>query len=479
MSEADAAGEPVLVLGGGSNVVVADEGFPGTVVEVATRGIEPDLDDDVEASCSGATVKVAAGEPWDPFVTLATERRWAGIEALAGIPGYVGATPIQNVGAYGQEVSQTIASVRVWDRRLRGVRTFAAADCGFGYRTSRFKQDPDRHVVLDVTFQLPLGTYGPPIEYAELARTLNLEVGERALIGSVREAVLTLRSRKGMVLDAERPRHLERRLVLHQPGAPSERGPRRRAGVAAARRIRQDERGLADRARGLRARATATSDVALSTKHTLALTNRGGATHRQTSSRSPARSATAYARSSASPSSTSPSSSDRSCSCRIGGRPFVVLVRATPLTREAHIMREIIVTEFISLDGVVEAPGGEEGFKHTGWTVDIDARRHDVRLQVRGDRGRRGARHGTPDLRRLLGGLARPGRRLRRPLQHHAEVRRLHHAQRPDLEQHPGPRQRRRARGAQGRRRRPAARAGQRRRWRRACTTPGWSTSGG
>ncbi len=105
VSEADAAGEPVLVLGGGSNVVVADEGFPGTVVEVATRGIEPDLDDDVEASCSGATVKVAAGEPWDPFVTLATERRWAGIEALAGIPGHVGATPIQNVGAYGQEVS--------------------------------------------------------------------------------------------------------------------------------------------------------------------------------------------------------------------------------------------------------------------------------------------------------------------------------------------------------------------------------------
>ena len=98
------------MLGGGSNVVVADEGFPGTVVEVATRGIEPDLDDDVEASCSGATVKVAAGEPWDPFVALAVEKRWAGIEALAGIPGHVGATPIQNVGAYGQEVSQTIAS---------------------------------------------------------------------------------------------------------------------------------------------------------------------------------------------------------------------------------------------------------------------------------------------------------------------------------------------------------------------------------
>jgi UDP-N-acetylmuramate dehydrogenase len=198
---ADAAGEPVLVLGGGSNVVVADDGFPGTVVEVATRGIQSDLDDDVEASCSGATVKVAAGEPWDPLVALAVEKRWAGVEALAGIPGHVGATPIQNVGAYGQEVAQTIASVRVWDRTLRGVRTFASADCGFGYRTSRFKKDPGRHVVLDVTFQFRLGTYGPPLEYAELARTLNLEVGERALIESVREAVLALRARKGMVLD--------------------------------------------------------------------------------------------------------------------------------------------------------------------------------------------------------------------------------------------------------------------------------------
>src|SRR5690242_20005613 len=205
VASADAAGEPVLVLGGGSNLVVADAGFDGTVVEVATRGIESDIGDDVDASCSGATVTVAAGEPWDPFVALATERRWAGIEALAGIPGHVGATPIQNVGAYGQDVSQTIASVRVWDRQLRGVRTFAAADCGFGYRTSRFKRDPGRHVVLDVTFQLRLGTYGPPIEYAELARTLNLEVGERALIGQVREAVLALRTRKGMVLDADDP----------------------------------------------------------------------------------------------------------------------------------------------------------------------------------------------------------------------------------------------------------------------------------
>ena len=131
VSAADAAGEPVLVLGGGSNVVVADEGFPGTVVEVATRGITSDLDDDVDASCSGATVKVAAGEPWDPFVALAVERRWSGIEALAGIPGHVGATPIQNVGAYGQEVSSTIREVVAYDRVEGRTVVLAAEECAF------------------------------------------------------------------------------------------------------------------------------------------------------------------------------------------------------------------------------------------------------------------------------------------------------------------------------------------------------------
>jgi UDP-N-acetylmuramate dehydrogenase len=277
---ADDAGEPVLVLGGGSNVVVADEGFPGTVVEVATRGIESDLDDDVEASCSGATVKVAAGEPWDPFVALAVEKRWGGIEALAGIPGYVGATPIQNVGAYGQEVSQTIASVRVWDRTLRGVRTFAAADCGFGYRTSRFKKDPGRHVVLDVTFQLRLGTYGPPLEYAELARTLNLEVGQRALIESVREAVLALRTRKGMVLDPTDHDTWSAGSFFTNPvvapdavpeGAPA--WPQRDGSVKTSAAWLIEQAGFS-KGYGLDIRGGRSS---LSTKHTLALTNRGGA----------------------------------------------------------------------------------------------------------------------------------------------------------------------------------------------------------
>ena len=277
VSAADAAGEPVLVLGGGSNLVVADEGFAGTVVEVATRGIESDLDDDVEASCSGATVKVAAGEPWDPFVAMAVERRWSGVEALAGIPGNIGATPIQNVGAYGQEVSQTIASVRVWDRKLRGVRTFASADCGFGYRTSRFKQDPGRHVVLDVTFQLPLGTYGPPLEYAELARTLNLEVGQRALIESVREAVLTLRTRKGMVLDPTDHDTWSAGSFFTNPVVAPEAVP------ADAPAWPQPDGAVKTSAAWLIehagfAKGYGSASVSLSTKHTLALTNRGTAT---------------------------------------------------------------------------------------------------------------------------------------------------------------------------------------------------------
>jgi UDP-N-acetylmuramate dehydrogenase len=274
---ADAAGEPVLVLGGGSNVVVADGGFDGTVVHVATRGIVSDLDPDDEASCSGATVRVAAGEDWDAFVALAGSSRWAGIEALSGIPGLVGATPIQNVGAYGQEVSQTIASVRVWDRVLRGVRTFANADCGFGYRTSRFKADPGRHVVLDVTFQLRLGTLGSPLAYAELARTLNLEVGQRATLESVREAVLTLRCGKGMVLDTADHDTWSAGSFFTNPvlpadaipdGAPAWPQPDGSVKTSAAWLIEHAGFG----------KGYGDGPVRLSTKHTLALTNRGGAT---------------------------------------------------------------------------------------------------------------------------------------------------------------------------------------------------------
>ncbi len=280
---ADEAGDPVLVLGGGSNLVVADEGFRGVVVEVATSGITPDVADG--ASCGGAMVTVAAGEVWDDVVAAAVDRGWVGIEALSGIPGSTGATPIQNVGAYGQEVSQTIASVRVWDRVLRGVRTFATADCGFGYRHSRFKADRldpwgGRHVVLDVTFQLRQGDLGAPVAYAELARTLGVEVGERAALREVREAVLGLRRGKGMVLDADDHDTWSAGSFFTNPfvdpadlpdGAPAFAQPDGRVKTSAAWLI--DNAGFG-RGHGLDRGGRA----ALSTKHTLALTNRGGAT---------------------------------------------------------------------------------------------------------------------------------------------------------------------------------------------------------
>ncbi|HEY0240391.1 MAG TPA: UDP-N-acetylmuramate dehydrogenase, partial [Friedmanniella sp.] len=192
----DAAGEPVLVLGGGSNLLVGDAGFGGTVVLVSTRGVSQDV-----ASCSGAVATVAAGEPWDPFVALTVANGWTGMEALSGIPGSVGATPIQNVGAYGAEVGQHITTVRTLDRSTGKVRTLFAVECGFGYRTSVFKTHPGRYVVLDVTFQLRLASLSAPVRYAELARVLGVEVGARVPAAQVRDAVLALRASKGMVLD--------------------------------------------------------------------------------------------------------------------------------------------------------------------------------------------------------------------------------------------------------------------------------------
>ena len=193
---ADATGVPALVVGGGSNLVVSDDGYPGTVVVVRTRGLAVEAD-----TCGGAWVTVAAGEPWDDVVAHAVASDWAGLEALSGIPGSTGATPIQNVGAYGQEVAQTIARVRAFDRVDGTHRTFPAVDCGFGYRTSRFKAEPGRFLVLDVAFQLRLSATSEPVRYAELARTLGVEAGARAPLADVREAVLSLRRGKGMVLD--------------------------------------------------------------------------------------------------------------------------------------------------------------------------------------------------------------------------------------------------------------------------------------
>lgn len=284
VAEADAAGTPVLILGGGSNLVVADDGFAGRVVQVATRGVTADADCPDDLACLGAvTVSVAAGEPWDAFVARAVESGWVGVEALSGIPGSVGATPIQNVGAYGQSVSETIAQVRVYDRVLKGVRTFAAADCGFGYRWSRFKADPSRHVVLGVTFLFKQGTLGAPVAYAELARALGVQAGERAPLADVREAVLGLRRGKGMVLDAADHDTWSAGSFFTNPvveaavadalpdDAPRWPQPDGLVKTSAAWLIEH-----AGFAKG-HTSARVGPRVGLSTKHTLALTNRGGA----------------------------------------------------------------------------------------------------------------------------------------------------------------------------------------------------------
>ena len=197
VADCDSRGEPVLVLGGGSNVLIADEGFDGTVVKVATRGVRAEA-----ADCSGAQLEVAAGEVWDDLVARAVAAQWSGMETLSGIPGSVGAVPIQNVGAYGAEVATLIQRVRTWNRAEGAIRTFAAAECGFGYRDSRFKREKGRHLVLRVDFQLPLGELGQPVRYPELARSLGVEVGQRSPAARVRETVLAIRRRKGMVLDA-------------------------------------------------------------------------------------------------------------------------------------------------------------------------------------------------------------------------------------------------------------------------------------
>ena len=199
--DADAAGEPLLLLGGGSNVVVSDEGFPGTAVllRAGSDGLGFGRGGDGRVA-----VTVPAGMDWDAVVEATVAQGWAGIECLSGIPGAAGATPIQNVGAYGQEVSHTIVEVAAYDRVERRRVSFRADECGFGYRSSRFKGN-DRWVVLSVAFVLREGGDSEPVRYAELARTLGVDVGDRVPLPLVRSAVLELRRGKGMVLDPADP----------------------------------------------------------------------------------------------------------------------------------------------------------------------------------------------------------------------------------------------------------------------------------
>ena len=278
VSAADAAIKRCLVLGGGSNLVVADDGFRGTVVEIATTGVTADVEGD-DPTCGGAMVTVAAGESWDAFVGHGGPAAGGSASRPSpGIPGLVGATPIQNVGAYGQDVSQTIASVRVWDRKFqRRTARSPTPTVGSDTVTSRFKADPGRHVVLEVTYQLRQGDLGTAVEYAELARGLGIEVGQRAPAAQVRDAVLVLRRGKGMVLDAADHDTWSAGSFFTNPVVAAEAGARRSPGLAAADGgVKTSAAWLIEHA-GF-AKGYGNDRVALSTKHTLALTNRGSGT---------------------------------------------------------------------------------------------------------------------------------------------------------------------------------------------------------
>ncbi|MBP2403589.1 UDP-N-acetylmuramate dehydrogenase [Streptomyces syringium] len=279
--EADASGTPLLIIGGGSNLVISDKGFEGTALRIATTGFRLD----------GTRLELAAGENWSDAVARTVEAGLAGIECMAGVPGSAGATPIQNVGAYGQEVSATITEVVAYDRRADEVVTIPNADCGFSYRHSRFKQDPTRFVVLRVRFELEdAGGLSAPLKYPETARTLGVEAGERVPAATARETVLKLRAGKGMVLDAEdhdtwsagsfftNPILTEAEHAAFLARAAERLGPdvTPPAYPAGDGFTKTSAAWLIDKA-GF-TKGYGAGPARISTKHTLALTNRGGAT---------------------------------------------------------------------------------------------------------------------------------------------------------------------------------------------------------
>lgn len=273
---------PLFVLGGGSNVVIADEGFDGLVVHLDLRGVTED---------AGGLVTAAAGEEWDRLVARAVERGWAGLECLSGIPGCVGATPIQNVGAYGQEVSETIARVQCIDLADGGTVVVDGAECGFGYRDSRFKRaDRGRFLITAVSFRLRPGG-APGVRYAELERALAAEGVAHPSLADVRRVVWALRRGKSMVIDPDDENRRSVGSFFMNPTVSAEdaEAVRGRAGAADAAsmpafptadgRVKLSAAWLIERA-GL-ARGFGEGPVGLSTRHTLAIVNRGGATASQ------------------------------------------------------------------------------------------------------------------------------------------------------------------------------------------------------
>ena len=270
VSKADADGAAVLVLGGGSNLVVADAGFDGLVVRVAHRGVA------FEQSGDYVVMHVEAGEVWDDVVTSALAHGLAGLECLSGIPGLAGATPIQNVGAYGAEISHLMTGVSVFDRVDRRRISLSVSDCRFGYRTSALK-GAHRYVVLGVDLALMSSEISQPVRYQQLADALGVELGGRAAAVDVRAAVLRLRAAKGMLIDAADPDSVSVGSFFTNPilrdadvpaGAP--RWPTSDGLVKTSAAWLIEQSGFA--------RGHGHGQVGVSSKHTLALVNRGGAT---------------------------------------------------------------------------------------------------------------------------------------------------------------------------------------------------------
>ena len=270
----------IFVLGGGSNLLVADAGWPGLVLKVAIPGI-----DQRDGADGKVLFEVGAGESWDGFVARTVAANCAGIECLSGIPGSVGGTPVQNVGAYGQEVSDTIESVQVFDLRDNQVRELCAEACGFAYRTSIFNtSERGRFVVLRVAYALTPGG-APKVEYADLKR--HFEGKPAPTLAEVREAVRQIRARKGMlivpgdpdcrsagsffknpVLSEEQHNDLQRRAEAKRLTVPSYPALERNRKVSAAWLV--EHAGFT--------RGYTLAHAGISRKHALALVNRGGAT---------------------------------------------------------------------------------------------------------------------------------------------------------------------------------------------------------
>lgn len=282
---ADADGTPLLVIGGGSNLLVGDQGFDGVVV----RDARADVTLVNDGACGGVSITATAGTGWDRLVAQAVESQWSGFEALSGIPGSTGATPIQNVGAYGAEVKDIVAVVRTWDREAGSVKTLPLVKAEFGYRDSMLKRTmthgpwgpTPRYVVLDVTFHTRMASLSAPIRYAQLATALDVELGARVPITEVRSAVLALRASKGMVIDPADHDTWSAGSFFTNPiiseGDLPEGAPRYPA--VGEGMVKTSAAWLIEHAGFAKGFALADdARAALSTKHTLALTNRGGAT---------------------------------------------------------------------------------------------------------------------------------------------------------------------------------------------------------